>query len=357
MDGTWEARIGEDLLAWYMYARRDLPWRRTRDPYAIWVSEVMLQQTRVETVLRYYPAFLSAFPTVRALAGADPDQVLKHWEGLGYYRRARMMHRGAMEIMEQYGGQMPDTCEALRRIHGIGEYTAGAVASIAYGEQVPAMDGNAFRVYARLTDEEGEIDRATTRRRLTETAMQCIPQGRAGEMNQAVMDLGSMICRPGVPDCRHCPLQVHCRARAAGRQSDLPRKTPPRQKQHFLYGMILMVNDRGEVCMLKRTESLLEGLWIFPICMDAVTVERMQGVLEAHGIRCSGKVRLLGEYQHVFTHQVWDITVFGARWEQGPLPEGWVWRSMTQLQESTVPSAMRGGRNMLAEAFRADTEA
>ncbi|MBX6396450.1 MAG: A/G-specific adenine glycosylase, partial [Alicyclobacillaceae bacterium] len=198
--------VGRALVAWYVRERRDLPWRDTKDPYRIWVSEVMLQQTRVETVIPYYDRFIRRFPSVEYLADAPEEEVLKYWEGLGYYSRARNLHRGAKVVMERFGGRIPDDPEVIREIPGIGRYTAGAILSIAYDRDVAAVDGNMLRVFSRLFLIDEPVDKPAGRRKVESLAEAAIPPGYGGEFNQAVMDLGARLCVPRSPKCGSCPL-------------------------------------------------------------------------------------------------------------------------------------------------------
>ena len=213
------------LLPWYDRCKRRLPWRDQPDPYATWVSETMLQQTRVETVLSYYPRFMTRFPTVQALAEAPLEDVLKLWEGLGYYRRAQNLHRGAQQVVRDFGGQLPRTPEALRTITGIGPYTAGAIASIAFGVSCPAVDGNVIRVVSRVAGVREDVGIPSVQRRIAETATAWVPQERPGDFNQALMDLGASLCCPGTPDCIKCPLASRCSALAEDDAELLPIKS------------------------------------------------------------------------------------------------------------------------------------
>jgi len=260
-----EEDIPRLLLAWYGRNKRDLPWRRTTDPYRIWVAEIMLQQTRVETVRPYYERFLKTFPDVRALAGARQEAVLKAWEGLGYYSRARHLHEAARVVLRQHGGKIPDDPDDLRRLPGVGAYTAGAILSIAFGRRVAAVDGNVLRVIARLFAIEDPMDRGRTRKRIVEIAARLIPADEPGHYNQALMDLGSAVCTPRSPDCSTCPLGAICKARRNGSQHSIPAKRKLAAVPRREAAVALIANDRGELLLARRpSRGLLGGLWRFP---------------------------------------------------------------------------------------------
>ncbi len=253
-----------ELLAWYAQHRRALPWRKTRDPYRIWVAEVMLQQTRVGTVLAYYERFLQEFPTAKDLARAPLDRVLKLWEGLGYYARARNLHRAAQILAERFDGQLPkDICE-LQKLPGIGRYTAAAIVSIAYGHPEPVLDGNVRRVLARLLALEDDPARPCVERQLTDWLRDLLPRDRPGEFNQALMELGAMICVPRAPRCSACPVGELCEARRQGKQRRLPVRAKRAARPH--YDVAVGLIWRGEKLLItKRPEDgLLGGLWELP---------------------------------------------------------------------------------------------
>ena len=252
------------LLAWFDANARDLPWRRTRDPYRIWVSEIMLQQTRVETVRPYYQRFLKAFPTLRKLAKASEDDVLKAWQGLGYYSRARNLRKAAKLIVTVHKGELPRTAAALARLPGVGRYTAGAVASIAFGQDTPILDGNAARVLCRLYRIKSVITNSCTVRELWNLAHKLVPPDEAGRFNQALMELGSRICTPRNPDCPECPLGRLCKARAAGLESALPIRRARRAVPHYDIVAAAICRNGRYLIGKRPSEGLLGGLWEFP---------------------------------------------------------------------------------------------
>ncbi|MFH1513561.1 MAG: A/G-specific adenine glycosylase, partial [Bacillota bacterium] len=249
------------LIHWYEKAKRDLPWRRTRDPYAVWISEIMLQQTRVEAVIGYYNRFLLPFPTVHALADAPEEAVLKAWEGLGYYSRARNMHKAAKIVSGSMHGAFPNTSEKIRKLPGIGNYTAGAIASIAFGEAVPAVDGNVKRVASRLFGIRENIDRPSVIRDIRAALTQAIPEGQASAFNQALMELGATVCIPRAPRCKACPVRHFCDARAAGDADSLPVIEPKKPPVTVNVAVCLLTYGKA-ILLFKRGERLLRGLYV-----------------------------------------------------------------------------------------------
>ena len=298
------------LLTWYDAHARALPWRATRDPYAIWVSEIMLQQTRVEAVLPYYARFLARLPTVAALAACPEAELLKLWEGLGYYSRVRNMQRAAWQVMQEQNGVFPTTFEGILALPGIGEYTAGAIASFAFDLPHPAVDGNVLRVAARLCNFDGDILAPTNKKALTAAVWAAQPPDDAARFNQAMIELGATVCLPnGAPRCEACPLSAVCMARHAGRERELPvRKKPSPRREEARTVLILRVGDR--VALRKRPDTgLLAGLFepfCLPECLDAPRVEaliRQSGAQPLH-------VTPLGEAKHIFSHIQWNMVGF-----------------------------------------------
>lgn len=261
------AQITASLLTWYRQNKRDLPWRQTRDPYTIWVSEIMLHQTQVTTVLPYYQRFLARFPTVFDLAQAPLADVLKAWEGLGYYARARNLRQAAQRIVAEHDGRIPDDAAALRKLPGVGGYTAGAILSIAYGHDCAAVDGNVLRVLSRVLHVTTDIADPATRREIESAAARLLPPGEAGDFNQALMDLGATICLPRRPRCLLCPLSATCEANKLGIQELLPVRTPKKPVPHYqVAAAVIWRNGQGgEFLIAQRLpKGLLGGLWEFP---------------------------------------------------------------------------------------------
>lgn len=309
------AEVADRLLDWYSASARDLPWRRTRDPYHIWVSEIMLQQTRVETVIPYYERWMARFPTLEALADAPEEQVLKAWEGLGYYSRARNLHAAAREVVARYGGTVPDDPDAVASLKGIGPYTAGAILSIAFNRPVPAVDGNVLRVIARLYAIVDDIAQPATRRTIEELVRAMIPQDRPGDFNQALMDLGATICTPRRPRCLLCPVRDLCEGRRAGRETELPvkgRAKAPRPVERAA----AVIEREGRLLIVRRPqEGLLAGLWELPggdVPPGVGPEEALQTLLR----NALGAEVAVGEHladvTHVFSHLVWHLRCFRA---------------------------------------------
>jgi A/G-specific adenine glycosylase len=299
------------LLAWFSQNRRDLPWRKGKDPYAVWVSEVMLQQTRVKTVEAYYPRFLRSYPTVERLAKAELSSVLGAWSGLGYYRRARALHAGAREVVEKYGGRLPGDAASLRGISGIGRYTAGAIASIAFGAREPLVDGNVARVLARIFARRCDVRTASGLRELWNLASDLVPEYDPGSYNEALMELGATVCTPGVPRCDECPVRGVCRARALGLERELPiakKKQPPREIE-----MVALVWRRGRCVLLGRRKQsgMFGGLWEPPMIELASGQQPAARLGDLLGVeRPSIKTR--AAQTHVLTHRKLHITVVSA---------------------------------------------
>lgn len=259
------AHFSADLLAWYDRAEIALPWRGADDPYHTWLSEIMLQQTQIETVKPYYARFLAAYPTVTDLANAPLDDVLKLWEGLGYYSRARNLHRAAQKVAFEWGGVWPRDVETLLELPGVGRYSAGAIASIAFDQRVPVLDGNVIRVLSRIDDCDQDVSSGATRDGLWALAERLLPEDRPGDYNQALMDLGRVICRPRAPLCDTCPVRTHCLARARGTQAQRPVKPRREPTPHYDVTAGMIWDEAGRLLIAQRPpDGLLGGLWEFP---------------------------------------------------------------------------------------------
>lgn len=322
------AYFSTELLAWYRLQKRDLPWRLNRDPYRVWVSEIMLQQTRVDTVIPYYLAFMEQFPSVKALAEAPEEEVLKRWEGLGYYSRARNLQAGARMVMELYGGVIPDDHEAVSGLKGVGPYTSGAVMSIAFNRPYPAVDGNVMRVLSRYFCLEDDIAKPKTRVQIERLAATLIPEGAAGDFNQGLMELGALICTPKSPGCLTCPVMEQCEGRLAGKERELPVKTKAKAPRDE-YRVSVIVEREGRVLVRRRPDTgLLAQMWELPhLLLPAAAeplfagdaVKEQPGMAEAL-IRDAEATSGLFIYptgwlldaEHVFSHIHWRMRVFRA---------------------------------------------
>jgi len=336
------------LLSWYAAHKRDLPWRATKDPYRIWISEIMLQQTRVEAVIPYYHRFLAALPDIGSLARVEETELLKLWEGLGYYSRARNLQRAARQIMAEHGGTFPRSYEEIRALPGIGDYTAGAIAAFAFGLPCPAVDGNVLRVISRLSCYEKNILDSSSKKELTEAVRSTIPRDAAGDFGQSLIELGATVCVPnGAPHCDRCPLANVCAARREGRTRELPVriKRGSRRKEERTV-LILRIGDR--VALRQRPRSgLLAGLFeplTLPRLLDANEVGEEISALGLTPLH----ITPLGEAKHIFTHIEWQMTGYEVILDDAcerRLPEGLLLAERDEIDRLfPLPSAYRAYR-------------
>ena len=305
--------IAAPLLAWYDSGRRILPWREDPTPYHVWLSEIMLQQTRVEAVKPYYDRFLRELPDIADLAAVEEERLLKLWEGLGYYNRARNLKKSAMQIMSEYNGDMPSDYDKLVRLSGIGSYTAGAIASIAFGQAVPAVDGNVLRILSRLRADDRDILDAKVRRSIEEELAGVMPKNRPGDFNQALMELGATVCVPnGAPKCEKCPWESLCLARIEGRVSEYPKKS--RGKSRTVETKTVLVIQYGQrIALQKRPErGLLAGMYEFPTLEGLKTEKQVLANLKKSGV-VPLRIRKLENSKHIFTHKEWHMTGYLIR--------------------------------------------
>ena len=331
--------IAVPLIDWYRHNARSLPWRENTDAYRVWISEIMLQQTRVEAVKPYYTRFLAALPDVAALSRVEDDVLYKLWEGLGYYSRARNLKRAAIQIVREHGGKLPASYEALLSLPGIGPYTAGAIASIAYGIAVPAVDGNVLRVLARLSDSTLDIAQPKTRLLAEQAVWEMVPQDEPGTFNQALMELGACVCLPnGEPKCDVCPLNAVCRGYASGRAAALPvkgKKTPRRKEQYTVF--VLLQN--GCFAVRRRgSDGLLSGLWELPNCPGNMEDDELGAQLALWGAAPTGEIKRYTK-KHIFTHVEWNMRVYALGVDIPELPEGWEWANAQSAH--ALPTAFR----------------
>lgn len=366
--------FSEELLQWYERSKRDLPWRRSKNPYYIWVSEIMLQQTRVDTVIPYFQRFIEKFPTVAALASAPESEVLKAWEGLGYYSRARNLQSAVREVHEQYNGVVPSDKSEISELKGVGPYTAGAILSIAYNQPEPAVDGNVMRVLSRYFALEDDIAKQSTRIKIEHLAQGLIPLGEAGAFNQALMELGATVCTPRAPQCLTCPVQVHCAGRLAGIAEALPVKTkakPPRPERRAVALVVGSGVHAGQLLIRQRPQNgLLARMWELPHAELPAAAAAAGGGLrrsarggapkEGH----DGVMSFLQEHlavadgisivpmgwfmnaEHAFSHIYWDMLVYRcslaavALSGEAPssLPPHYRWLSLSEMEQYPFPN-------------------
>jgi len=326
------------LVPWYEQNKRDLPWRKSRDPYRVWLSEIMLQQTRVEAVRDRYILFLETLPTVNDLAAASEEVLLKLWEGLGYYSRARNLHKAAKAVAEM-GGEFPCSAAELQKLPGIGEYTAGAISSICFDEPIAAVDGNVLRVLSRVLASEKPIDDPRVKAEMTEKLTAVYPKENCGDFTQSFMDLGSGICTPRSPRCDACPLSSICRAKAKGIAEKLPIKSPKKEKRQEKLTLFLLECD-GSIAIERRcAKGVLNGLWQLPNVGGTLTPAEALAAAETLGVQPITLVRELHR-EHIFTHIRWEMTCYHVRClsQSGPF----TWATERELDEKyALPTAFR----------------
>lgn len=337
--------LHDALIAWFEVHKADLPWRRSRDPYAVWLSEIMLQQTQVATVIPYFERFLARFSTVHDLAAAPLNDVLKLWEGLGYYSRARNLHRAAQVVVREFGGRIPATVEDLQTLPGIGRYTAGAIANFAFGQDAALLDGNVIRVFARVFDIADDIDQTATITRMWDLAEQLVPRGRAGVWNEALMELGRRVCSPRAPDCIACPIAAHCTAYQNGVQHERPFRSRRPRTPHYDVTAAVTRRADGRILIAQRPpDGLLGGLWEFP------GGKREAGESLADCLRREIREELaidiavdrqIGTVKHAYTHFRITLFAFECRHISGePQAIGcadWAWVTLDDLDRFAFP--------------------
>lgn len=300
------------LVDWFKQNKRDLPWRLDQDPYKVWVSEIMLQQTQVDTVIPFFNRFIEKFPTPTALAQAHQQDVLKAWEGLGYYSRARNLQSAVQEVQEKYQGKVPADREQLSRLKGIGPYTQGAIMSIAFNQPEPAVDGNVMRVLSRLLKIEADIAKARTKNGIEAIVREIISKDDPSSFNQGLMELGALICRPKNPDCFNCPVQDYCKAYKEDIQDQLPVKSTAKKQKTLHYYVFVIENNAGEILIEQRPETgLLAQLWQFPMIEPKnIDPDFIRPFVEEYFRVEASKVKMLEPVKHVFSHVIWQLSVF-----------------------------------------------
>ena len=327
------------LLPWFSANKRDLPWRRDREPYHIWLSEIMLQQTRVEAVKGYYARFLEKLPTIQALAEAPDDDLTKLWEGLGYYSRVRNLKKAAITIMREHNGEFPKTYEEIRKLSGIGDYTAGAVCSIAFNEKTPAVDGNVLRVFSRLTDDDTPIDQPAMKKKVSGQLEAIYPE-QAGDFTQALMELGATVCGPNrKPDCENCPCREICLGYQNKTAEKLPVKSPKKNRRQEDMTVLILCCD-GQYALEKREDiGLLAGLWQFPNTEGFLTPEQAINFLENKNIMVKDILRQ-SDKKHIFTHIQWNMRGYYMTVQN--CTEEYQWFTEKQIeQNAALPTAFR----------------
>ena len=331
----------ENLVDWCASVRRPLPWRLSPTPYHVWVSEIMLQQTRIEAVIPYYARFLGALPDIKALAEVDEDRLLKLWEGLGYYSRARNLQKAAKRVMTDLNGELPRKAAELKKLPGIGDYTAGAIASIAYGEPEPAVDGNVLRVMTRILARGDDIMLPKTRAEIAELLRACYPTGeRAGLLTEGIMELGETVCLPNTaPKCAACPLNALCRACLKGETERYPVKSPPKERRIEHRTMLLLRCGDKYAVRKREGKGLLAGLWEFPNMDGALDEPQAREAVHKLGGDVVN-IEPCGEAKHVFTHVEWHMTGYRVELES-ELP-GFIWKTPEEIKrDCPIPTALR----------------
>ncbi|GAA0450614.1 A/G-specific adenine glycosylase [Alkalibacillus silvisoli] len=311
-----------DLIYWYNERKRDLPWRENQDPYRIWVSEIMLQQTQVDTVIPYFEQFMNRYPTVYDLAEANQQEVLKSWEGLGYYSRARNLHEAVREVVESYDGKVPGDKKELKKLKGIGSYTQGAILSIAFDQPEPAVDGNVMRVMSRVLQIEEDIAKPKTKKLFEDVVANVMSEEDPSSFNQGLMELGALICKPKNPQCQICPVQKHCAAFGQGIQAELPIKTKAKKQKKEAYFALVMIDPAGHYFIQKRPEEgLLANLWEFPLFSQAEFDQ--YALLNWFEFEYNVKLNVKsnnGQVKHIFSHVIWEIDIVVAELTSGEIP-------------------------------------
>ena len=356
------SHFSERILHWYHHHKRTLPWRETDDPYKIWISEIMLQQTRVDTVIPYYERFLARFPTVFELADADQQQVLKSWEGLGYYSRGRNLHHASKKVVDEFDGELPSTWKEITSLKGIGPYTASAILSIAFQKKYAVVDGNVIRVLSRFYGIQDDIRKSTTKNRIQDLADDLIPEKEPGDFNQAVMELGATVCTPQNPKCGTCPLSAECIAANSAQTEVIPYKSPAKKIPHHQIAVGLILNQRNELLIaLRPNESMLGGLWEFPGGKQEEDETLQETVIRELKEELGVKVEVFSKFQdlkHAYSHFKITMYAFWCRIESGtPQPKSSQeikWVSLDHIDQYPFPKANKTLINGLKKLEESD---
>lgn len=339
-----------EIAFWYRDNRIELPWREDPTPYHVWISEIMLQQTRIEAAREYYIRFIDALPTVRDLATVDDDKLMKLWQGLGYYSRARNLKKAAVTVMEQYGGELPDTAEALLTLPGIGEYTAGAIASIAFGKSEPAVDGNVLRVLSRILASYDDIMLPRIKKEMTALLRAAYPDGEmASLVTEGLMELGEQVCIPnGTPRCTVCPVRDDCLASEKGITEELPVRNVKKEKRNEEKTVLLIRSESGRYAIRKRPSTgLLADMWEFVTCDGSLSSAEIENYLAEHSIQAA-EILPSAASRHIFTHVIWNMKGYTVS-VRGESP-AFVWKTAEEIVSSVaIPTAFKAYLKLLKE--------
>lgn len=336
------------LLSWYDQSKRDLPWRKQSDPYAIWVSEIMLQQTRVDTVIPYYNRFMRQLPSMDHLAKASDEELLKLWEGLGYYSRVFNLRKAAQEVVDKLSGVLPSSYSELIKLPGIGDYTANAILSIAYQQSVVAVDGNVLRVFARLFAIEEDLKKPDVKKQIRQLIEAVLPNYRNSDFTQGLMELGATVCLPnGTPLCDQCPFHKECIARQQARTDQIPVKARKATRVHQSITVVIFCNDEGKVYIRKRPNSgLLKGLWEFYLIEESLTVDEINTRFDSYAIPYQQWTDL-GKSKHIFSHIEWMMQGYLVE-IKGSVDFGvGIWKKIQDLEQVAFPTALKGYLELL----------
>lgn len=339
MNNLYKKQVRNALVSWFKEEKRNLPWRNTKDPYKIWVSEVMLQQTKVDTVIPYYERFIVKYPSLESLAKANEEELLKEWEGLGYYSRVRNLQAGVKEVVEEYNSVVPSTRKEIAKLKGVGPYTAGAVLSIAYGVPEHAVDGNVMRVLSRLLLIKEDIAKPKTKKIFEDAVMDLIDIENPSAFNQGLMELGAMICTPTKPKCLLCPVREYCTAFFEGMQEELPIKTKNKKTKTLKMKAVVIEAENGKVLLEKRpTKGLLANMWQFPMVELPTTTHTVEELI-THDYRISiVKGNSLLTFKHIFSHLTWEMESFEAKViNEIELPANCKWFTLEEIENLPMP--------------------
>jgi A/G-specific adenine glycosylase len=352
MDLESMKQFSSKLLEWYDCNARILPWRDDPSPYRVWISEIMLQQTRVDTVKPYFERFMKAVSTIQELADISEDRLLKLWEGLGYYSRARNLKKAATTIMQEFEGQLPADIKSLKSLSGIGPYTSGAIASIAFGVRAPAIDGNVLRVMARITANKGDITSQNVKKETEDLVSQMLPVERVGDFNQALMELGAVVCLPnGNPKCTECPVHSLCEGYHQGIAAELPVKSKKKDRK-IEWKTIFVIDYNGKFAIRQRPEvGLLSSLWEFPNVEGHLTYEECEMKLKEWGIT-SFEVMPMKTSKHIFTHLEWHMTGYFILVQSIQEEVRFIWATQEQIKKQySIPTAFKEYLRFISDKY------